>query len=130
MAQYRDIDAAQDMRSNLTQLSARVVIPLRIDNCDWLLEFVNHYFDRLGQVGVVGNDHSVVILVSESIQEAIPKTLTPSFPLSLGKGEGEDNESGGIPQAPARGGIPSGLPQELNFGIGSLKDILRQKSRC
>ena len=47
-----------------------------------------------------------------AFQEAIPKTLTPSIPLSLSNGEGE-KESGGHPQTPERGGFaPSSLPRK------------------
>ena len=34
------------------------------------------------------------------------ETLTPYVPLSRTAGEGEEDESGGIPQTPAEGALP------------------------
>ena len=43
------------------------------------------------------------------------KTLTPCVPLSLGKGEGEGNKSGGHPQTPTRGGCTLWTPSNEEF---------------
>ncbi|MBF8267404.1 MAG: hypothetical protein HW388_912, partial [Dehalococcoidia bacterium] len=39
--------------------------------------------------------------------EAIPRTLTPCIPLSLGKGEGEEKHLGDTPRPPAGASPPA-----------------------